>query len=434
MSLLRIVLVLLGLTPRLVAQTPAAPTPPPPTATPKATISAQVATLSGEKLTGSLTAITATNLVIQTAAGPKTLPFSQLLMLDFAGTASKPIPLGADARIIRLELVDGSQFNASAVRILAKSVAATLPTSDPKVTRDVEIPLTQINWLLRDAQDPQNLASLQTMLSKRSKRDMLLVRRGMGQFDALEGTLLGGDETGEAFSFQLTTGRTQTPKLTRTAGLIFSPPALVNEAVPAICRGIDPNGNTMALKSIRLVGTGATLETVGGVSLQYPDITALKFDFSRGNIRYLSDLTPLEAGRNAGGNLLSLTDLPTRYFGTRMDSTLDGGSTITLNDKVFDKGISMHAPSQLNFDLGGDYQTLKAVLGVEALEGFETETQLVIEGDGRELFKASLKSGDAPQPISLNVKDVRTLRIVTKGNKPSPFEFKITLADAKVTK
>ena len=55
------------------------------------------------------------------------------------------------------------------------------------------------------------------------------------------------------------------------------------------------------------------------------------------------------------------------------------------------KGLAIPATTELIYDIGGDYKHFKAVLGFDDQVGGDSNVKVLIEGDGRELFKAEMK-------------------------------------------
>ena len=69
-------------------------------------------------------------------------------------------------------------------------------------------------------------------------------------------------------------------------------------------------------------------------------------------------------------------------------------------------------------------------------DGVETESRVavIIEGDGRELFRGQTKAKDPPKTLALDVRGVRDLRITVRATGLLDFGAQAALADAKVSK
>jgi hypothetical protein len=118
---------------------------------------------------------------------------------------------------------------------------------------------------------------------------------------------------------------------------------------------------------------GLAVTTVAGarVAVKEPKLLA-RLDFSKGKLAFLSDLTPT---RDAVTLATEDDDLYARFIRYRKDLNLDNGA-IRLGGKQFPKGVTLHAGTQLTYDVGGDYKELRASLGVD--DGVETDSPVEV--------------------------------------------------------
>lgn len=84
--------------------------------------------------------------------------------------------------------------------------------------------------------------------------------------------------------------------------------------------------------------------------------------------------------------------------------------------ELYGHGIYAHAPAKHTYNLGGKWQTLTGKAGLA--EGKDGSVVLVIEGDGRELWRSPLVKSGNLQSYQVTVKDVQklTLRVEDGGN------------------
>jgi hypothetical protein len=93
----------------------------------------------------------------------------------------------------------------------------------------------------------------------------------------------------------------------------------------------------------------------------------------------------------------------------KADSDLDGGPLL-LGGRRWDRGLSVHARARLAWTLDGAYVRLRALAGIADLIGAEGDCAASVLGDGKELWKrASIKGGDAPLALDLDLAGVREL-------------------------
>jgi hypothetical protein len=106
---------------------------------------------------------------------------------------------------------------------------------------------------------------------------------------------------------------------------------------------------------------------------------------------------------------------------------------IRLMGNVHSKGLSMHAHTELEYDLGGKYKDLKFVLGADTRIG-ETENKavVVIRADGGQIFSQTVNPLKA-EPVSLSVRNVNKLRIIVRSSNILDLHDHATLADVRVS-
>ncbi|PCJ58616.1 MAG: hypothetical protein COA79_12720 [Planctomycetota bacterium] len=92
------------------------------------------------------------------------------------------------------------------------------------------------------------------------------------------------------------------------------------------------------------------------------------------------------------------------------------GGLLSINNRVYPRGIGMHANAKLSFDIGGTYKKLKADIGIASSMKKRGSVVFKVKGDGRELYKSPiLKGGIAPHPIEVDIKGVKRLEIIAEN-------------------
>ena len=102
--------------------------------------------------------------------------------------------------------------------------------------------------------------------------------------------------------------------------------------------------------------------------------------------------------------------------------------------QLFAKGLSVHAYTELVYDISGEYKEFKAILGVDPKVPGDSHVKVTIEGDGKELFSGEINRKDEPRPLTLDIKNVKQLRIVVASAGLLDLGNHVCLADAKVSK
>jgi hypothetical protein len=256
-------------------------------------------------------------------------------------------------------------------------------------------------------------------LAQKSKRDRIVILKEM-EVNALEGTLGDVDAKGTTIQFQRDGANAVGILLSRLHGLIF-----YRTEVPAatpICRVYDTDGNTLAATKLGFGDSDQLVLTAGfGANVALQRDTVAKLDFNIGKLTYLSDMEPAKVVERSGIGLI------THY---RKDANLDGEPI--LLEKQYPKGLSLHAHTELSYNLGSKYKDFKAHLGVDARTGGDSQALVTVYCDGEKRF-AEVVSVKTPKDIALNVKDVNTLRIVVSSRNFLDLHDHATLADARVS-
>jgi hypothetical protein len=381
---------------------------------------ADVQTLSGKKLSGDLVGLDKQTLVLKSADGEIRHPIADVLLIGLNSADQPPTGVFHD-----LELTDGSILHCTKLEFKAKLLDVTIA---PETA--LSVPYTKIATLCKDAHDPKNKVEFQQFAAKRGKYDMVAIR-SEGRLNALEGTLGDGVPPGDGIEFTIAgTEQKATPRLAKIAGLVFITKPEVS-APPAICKIVDVARNALVAANVVWNENEITITTVSGLKISYSSAARLaRLDFSQGKLVYLSDLDPARAETN-----LSTEDNGNygQFVRYRRDRNLENGP-LRIDGAAYSKGLALHAGTTLVFELGGEYATLRTVLGVDESVQTESRVEIIIEGNGRELYRGTIGRRDGAKPLTLDVKGMQQLRIDVRSTGLLDLGGEVSLADAKVSK
>lgn len=143
-----------------------------------------------------------------------------------------------------------------------------------------------------------------------------------------------------------------------------------------------------------------------------------------GTVVHLSDLAPFLADNGFG---------PVERDSSNGEAAAGDGRPITLNGISYAKGLGVHAPSDIRYDLGGACSVFAADVGVDDEAGTYGAISFEVWGDGVLLFNSGPLTGDAPPlPVHLGIAGVRELRlVVTDGGDWTDYDH-ADWADARV--
>lgn len=369
----------------------------------------ELRTLGGKTVKGKLTSVNESQITLSTDAGAVATPLTQVLAVDLQPV--KGIPAGAKYTDVRL--LDDTLLHCSDVALKGDQAELTL-LSGVKVG----LPLNFVVSVVRDAQDAELKKKFDALAARKVRRDRVFILRD-GELNPIDGTLGQADAKGQTIQFKLEGGKTIDVSLPKVHGLAFFRAEAAQET--PVCKVFDSQGNSLMAVKLAHDGGDFALTTTFGAKINLAKEAIARLDFNLGRLTFLSDLEPTRVVERSGVGLV------TKY---RKDANLDGEPIIL--DKSYPKGLSLHAHTELEYNLGGKYKEFKAVLGVDARTGAESQPVVSVYCDGVKQFSETITPKDV-RPVALNVKDVQTLRIVVGSRNFLDLHDHATLADARVS-
>lgn len=373
---------------------------------------AKLRTLTGKSYEGELTSLSDQEIVFQAKDERVTVPVRDVLDIELPAAAAPQ-----QSQYHDIELNDGSLLHCAQLALKGNQIEAKLVGG-----LELKIPLTAVSYVLKDAHDAKVREEWQGILAKRGKSDLLAVKDAEGKPNAFEGTLGEADAKGETIEFETASGKRR-PALERVQAMSFLRKAEVN-AAPVVCRVRDSGQDLLMAARVALDANGFTVTTVSGIKVELPRTAVARLDYSKGKITFLSDLEPVKVTERSSVGLVD------HY---RRDKNLEE-APLKVAKETFAKGLSLHAYTELVYDIGGEYKEFKAVLGVDPTVGGDSHVKVTIEGDGRELFAGEIRRKDPPKTLTIDVKNVKQIRIVVASTGLLDLGDHVNLADAKVSK
>ena len=403
------------------------------TATLLATVAAadDLTTGGGKKLTGTLLAVDKDGVTFKVADAPLKVSAKEIILIDLG---RRPLPLAKDVSWSEIELTDGSRFRCAKLAIKGKAILPDLmpgPKDVPAPTFDM--PLSSVFNVMRGAEDAKNRDEWKKLLGNRGKRDMYVTRQQDG-LSYVQGTIIEGTTDGKKVVFEKEDGASKDELLLSraTGGLVFyqAQPAQV---AATLCRVNDVFGNVLQAAAVDLAGSGMKVTTVAGVVVTYPSLQAvMSLDYAHGNVAYLSDLLPkVESPELPADEASKTLNVKAAYLVDKAPAN----APLKMDGVEYPKGLWVPAETVLTYSLGGDYRELKATVGIlDQVGDSATEVTVTIEADGRVLFAEAIRRKDKPKSVTLDVKNVKSLRIQVDGANPFFNGSQAVLADARVQK
>jgi len=159
--------------------------------------------------------------------------------------------------------------------------------------------------------------------------------------------------------------------------------------------------------------------------------------------RYALPMAPLPEG-----DVVAVSDLRDRcveakvgFFHVGWDkSCWPDDPILRIGEATYRRGLGVHAPSVMAFDIGGAFSRFTAEVGLHGIppekkhKGSPLGTcNFVVEGDGKVLYTSPLlREGDAPYSVEVVITKVRRLTLRTTNGGDSNFDDLATWGDARV--
>jgi hypothetical protein len=183
---------------------------------------------------------------------------------------------------------------------------------------------------------------------------------------------------------------------------------------PGIGQVFVDGGDVLQVASIAWDGSQFTAKLAAGPQVVIAPDKLRSVDLSRGKVQYLSRMEPRDVKYETLFQVLfpKLVKDDVFLFPYRRDTNLDG-APISLGGKTYSRGVALHSRTTLTYRIGTDYRRFLAVAGIDdRLRGVGGYVYLVVKGDGKLLFDAEIRDGDAPRSIDVDVTSVRDLEII----------------------
>jgi hypothetical protein len=257
----------------------------------------------------------------------------------------------------------------------------------------------------------------------------LLVTRNKGALDYTEGLVRGIDA--ETINFELG-GDNLKVKRPRVEAIFY-----FRAAEPALRDGKFAlqlwDDSEIVGAEANLNATSVAVTLVSGAKLELPLHALRRIDYSLGKVQYLSDLEPdltevtpyFPAPKGAAGYTATLEP--------RKDQNLDG-EPLKVAGVLYSKGLAVHSQTRLAYRLGGKYRQFSAIVGIDDAVPAGGNVLLRISGDGKPLWEGTIKRGDDPQALELDLSGVKRLELLVGYGDELDIGDHLDLCEAKITK
>jgi hypothetical protein len=232
-----------------------------------------------------------------------------------------------------------------------------------------------------------------TRANPAAEQDRVLIRDASGAETLVAGLV----ESLTNEQLQLDTGGAPR-SLPRTSivGIVFAQPAPADSPATAIVHLSDES--VLAGTSLDLNQSRASLLLPGNtrVAFRWDEVSRVIVNSTR--VAFLSDLQPVAEKQRP---------IVTPHFAARRDRSVTG-RTLRLGSpayesRVYEKGLGVHAYSELPFATSGKWDRFVATIGLDPDAGSQGDCVFKVLADEREIFTQRLRAADSPQDIDLPI-------------------------------
>jgi hypothetical protein len=383
---------------------------------------AELHTLKGGVLKGELENITDKEIVLKQSGKPSVTPLPEVLRIEFPAIT----PVKLEGKYSDVELVDGSRIHCKEWTI--KKNQAELTTM---AGQQIKVPLAAVANILNDAQEEKYRKDWAERLARKRRRDMAVLIRD-NTINAVEGTFGDADAQGKSIEFQIATGKKGPLLFARLHGLIFQR-ELDPQAPPLLCKLYDNYQDMIMASALAKTPAGLSVTTPSGARFDIGQELLTRLDYTLDKVAYLSRLEPNKIVQTSNFDFVDTF---------RRDKNLDNGP-LRIYGESYAIGLALHARTELEFDLKGDYREFHALAGIDQSVGGEGGPVVlviegVIDGETKELYKKTFTRKDPKDKkegvIDLNIKDVQKLRLVVRTGDLFDNGKHLDLVNAKIQK
>ncbi len=280
---------------------------------------------------------------------------------------------------------------------------------DSQLFGKLNLPLELIAGIvLRPPLDPATLDQLQArIVAPGGQTDRVLLDNG----DELTGPIVGLDDDSKPdkrLRLQTEVGQTEVPA-DKLAAIIFNP-TLVNNSRPNGLRTLVGfrDGSRLSAAQFSADKSTTRLKLAGGGELTSPTEAIVALQPLGGRAVYLSDLKPS-----------SYRHIP--YLALSWPFQADRsvlGSQLRAGGNVYAKGLGMHSPARITYDLDREYRRFQAEVAIDREAGPRGSVVFRVftdDGSGAWQARASseiVRGGEPPRPIAVDLTGAKRISLL----------------------
>lgn len=371
----------------------------------------QIRSAQGSELSGTIESINQNELSILTENKPTRLLLEQVNSIRF----EKPTFPTVET-MIRVQLVDGSWFNASSVTIDSRILNLTLRCG---LTMSVDA-RNVAHVQFRGYKDELKLADQWREILADSSRigDAIVVNRS-DELNSIEGIV--GDLSDQKLSFSIE-DRTAEVAVDRIDAVLFYH-AAGRELQDRCCELVLVDNSKLQIHDLNWYASRLQIETACGVKTEIPASNLARIDFSANREVWLSDLAPLTNDWQPLMTSSAIVDKLRKLKLAKKNQSHSGQPlrlrmipdedlSLLPDTREFRHGYSMQSGGKLTFGLNREFRKLTGMVGFDPSANLSGQLSFKILVDGKTAVEKELIHRSMKQPLELDLDIQNADRIV----------------------
>ncbi|MCE5325678.1 MAG: NPCBM/NEW2 domain-containing protein [Planctomycetaceae bacterium] len=352
----------------------------------------RVDTIEATSIRGTIAAVTADQVELQTKEGKQSIPRGEVARLTLAAPGDAQTRL-SQAMVMTL---DGAELAAQSVSLDQGKLAVSLAG-----VSSLEIPIAQVKAIyLPDAKScvEDIRAKCDELKIAASTQDVLVAVKKDGAYVSVQGAVKAIDAGGVTFNWKESDRRSARDTVRAVLLGQTAPPA----AAPRGGMLVMCNGSRLPWASLTLDDKAFHVETSLAKALTLDRGLVASVSFNSDKVTDLAELVP-DAVEQHG--------LLGEGFKYRRGQSVSG-TPLCMNKQTYSSGLGLHSYTSLSYNIDGKYARLAALAGIDDAAAAGGDALLVVLGDDKPLIQPMrLRRGQPPQVVHAQLKDVKRLMI-----------------------
>jgi hypothetical protein len=385
-------------------------------------VDVDVALADGSIQSGRLESLAGEHVVITQAEGRREFAWSGLRQIRFSHSS---LPADATQHAV---LTDGTRLTISGIQSVGDQVTLQGVVSSAAW----EIPRSQLQAVRLMALEGELEATWRDVAQSAPKSDMVVIRRQDQRLQSIEGVLGDVNEAIVKFQFE---GEWIDVRRARVAGLVYAVPDGPPPGLP-IGQLALTDSSELPVQRVELHDNQLGVITPNGSQFSFPLERVRHVDFAATSTVYLSDMDPETTTVRPYVLVPALTDANRRWYEPQRDRRLSREpfvATIEGIERSFNKGLGLHSHTEVVYRLAGNFRRFLAIAAVDSTDG-QGQLEVIVQADGREVFRESFQAGEEPRPIDVDLSGVNRMHIVVDYGHHGDVGDQISLYDARFIK